>query len=146
MWTGPENAFTFAPYINRKEHETENKSTFPKSSFPLFHFIIKCKIKQESFQRSETGPTKMSETLHKKASPVSKKSGDLKVRCPKCHKDLEPQLLSVDLKSDRLNSYGRRELNYVAQSKDLLQWLPLEKKFRCLICREKFTLKELAVQ
>lgn len=103
-------------------------------------------IMQEAVKNMETGPKKIKETLTKKASPVSQKRRDLKVRCPKCAASLEPELQSVELVSDSLNKFGRRELNYVAHAKEFLEWIPASKKFRCLICRETFTLKELALQ
>jgi hypothetical protein len=86
--------------------------------------------------------TKTSETLTKKASLEKQK-----VRtCPHCHNSLEPQLLSVELQQEGINECGREQLTYLARTSEFLQWLPEEKKYRCLICKGKFTLKELAIQ
>jgi len=66
------------------------------------------------------------------------------MNCPECGAEFD--LENVQLVSDELNEFGRRQLTFVAEGTSWIRWNPKKKMYSCLKCNIKFSKKEGALQ
>ena len=61
--------------------------------------------------------------------------------CPRCQSP-DSILKSVELQSDHVNEFGRRELLFIAESEQIISWDPGKKLYHCENCGLDYSFRD----